>query len=82
MTPVIIRASSLGRLFDCPASWAATHIDGKRMPSNGKAIGFHIAALDGDPDTRALAESGHAAIRRALGKDIGLLYAEDEPWAA
>jgi hypothetical protein len=38
MTPVIIRASSLGRLFDCPASWAATHIDGKCLPSNGKAM--------------------------------------------
>ena len=32
--PVIIRASSLGRLFDCPASWAATHLEGKRTPSN------------------------------------------------
>ncbi|MDD3676040.1 RecB family exonuclease [Thauera propionica] len=38
MTPVIIRASSLGRLFDCPASWAATYIEGKRVPSNGKAM--------------------------------------------
>lgn len=35
---ITIRASSLGRLFDCPASWAATHIDGKRTPSNGKAM--------------------------------------------
>ena len=35
---ITIRASSLGRLFDCPASWSATHIDGKRTPSNGKAM--------------------------------------------
>lgn len=35
---VLVRASSLGNLFDCPARWAATHIDGKRMPSNGKAM--------------------------------------------
>ena len=35
---VTIRASSLGRLFDCPAAWSATHIDGKRTPSNGKAM--------------------------------------------
>ncbi len=35
---IIVRASSLGRLFDCPASWAATHIDGKRAPSTGKAM--------------------------------------------
>jgi len=38
MNTITIRASSLGRLFDCPASWAATHIDGKRTPSNGKAM--------------------------------------------
>ena len=34
---ITIRASSLGNLFDCPARWAATHIDGLRTPSNGKA---------------------------------------------
>jgi RecB family exonuclease len=33
-----IRASSLGDLFDCPARWAAKHIDGKSMPSNSKAV--------------------------------------------
>lgn len=33
---ITIRASSLGGLFDCPARWAATHIDGMRTPSNGK----------------------------------------------
>lgn len=38
-----------------------------------------IVALDGNPDTRSLVERGHAAIRRALGKDVGLLYAEDDP---
>ncbi len=38
MNIITIRASSLGRLFDCPAAWAATHIDGKRTPSNAKAI--------------------------------------------
>lgn len=32
-----IRASSLGNLFDCPARWAATYLDGKTMPSNSKA---------------------------------------------
>lgn len=35
---ITIRASSLGRLFDCPASWASTHIFGRRTPSNGKAM--------------------------------------------
>lgn len=41
-----------------------------------------IVALDGRPDTRALVERGHQAIRRALGNDVGLLYTEDEPCAA
>jgi RecB family exonuclease len=35
---ITIRASSLGSLFDCPARWAATHIDGKRTPSSGAAV--------------------------------------------
>lgn len=33
-----VRASSLGSLFDCPARWAATHIEGKRTPGNSKSI--------------------------------------------
>lgn len=35
---ITIRASSLGRLFDCPSAWAATHLEGKRTPSNSKAM--------------------------------------------
>lgn len=35
---VVIRASSLPHLFDCPARWAAIHLENRRMPSNGKAI--------------------------------------------
>lgn len=36
--PVVIRASSLPQLFDCPARWSAIHLEGKRMPSNSKAM--------------------------------------------
>lgn len=36
-----------------------------------------VAALDGAPETRELVERGHAAIIRALGADVGLIYAED-----
>lgn len=32
-----IRASSLGELFDCPARWAAKHIDGLRGPRSAAA---------------------------------------------
>ncbi|MBP6776237.1 MAG: PD-(D/E)XK nuclease family protein [Piscinibacter sp.] len=35
--PVTIRASSLGALFDCPTRWCAIHLEGRRVPSNGKA---------------------------------------------
>lgn len=34
---VFIRASSLSELFDCPARWAAKHLEGLRMPSSGAA---------------------------------------------
>lgn len=35
--PVVIRASSFGALFDCPARWTAIHREGRRMPQSGKA---------------------------------------------
>ncbi|MDR0881608.1 MAG: PD-(D/E)XK nuclease family protein [Candidatus Adiutrix sp.] len=38
MIKTTIRASSLPGLFDCPARWEAVHIQGKRMPSSGKAM--------------------------------------------
>lgn len=34
---VKIRASSLPELFDCPARWAAKHLDGKTTPNTGIA---------------------------------------------
>lgn len=37
MSNIVIRASSLSALFDCPARWAAIHLDGKYMPSSGPA---------------------------------------------
>lgn len=33
-----IRASSLSEVFDCPARWAAKHIDNIKMPTNSKAL--------------------------------------------
>lgn len=35
--PVTIRASSFGSLFDCPARWIAIHLEGRKVPQNGKA---------------------------------------------
>lgn len=36
-SPVTIRASSFGALFDCPSRWAAIHLEGRRVPSTGAA---------------------------------------------
>lgn len=36
-TIIMIRASSLGELFDCPARWAAKHLDGKTLPRSSAA---------------------------------------------
>ncbi len=35
---VRVRASSLSTLFDCPAAWAARHLDNKPMASSSKAL--------------------------------------------
>lgn len=48
---VTIRASSLAEIFDCPARWAAKHLDGLSLPSSaaaalGTAIHAGTAAFD------------------------------------
>lgn len=54
-TPVTIRASSFGSLFDCPARWIAIHLEKKRSPSNGKAaLGTAIHAGTAVYDTERL----------------------------
>lgn len=35
--PVVIRASSFGALFDCPARWQAIYREGRRMPTSANA---------------------------------------------
>lgn len=61
MEMISIRASSLAELFDCPARWAAKHLEHKRLPASGAArLGtavhastavFDQARLDGSPVT-------------------------------
>lgn len=44
---LIIRASSLGGLFDCAARWKAEHLEGKRKPSGAPSVigsGIHAGA--------------------------------------
>ena len=87
MNIVTIRASSLGRLFDCPASWAATHIDGKRTPSNGKAMlgkavhastaVFDQSAIDGAGIT--IDEAAAAAVDTINKPDEDVAWEDDNP---
>lgn len=56
--PIVIRASSLPTMFDCPHRWEAIHLLGKRMPSTAPSVigsAVHLGAkvfdqarLDGD----------------------------------
>ncbi len=69
------RASSLSTLFDCPARWAAVHIEGRQSPSSGRAyLGtsihhatglFDQSVIEGDPITEADAV---AALRDMINK--------------
>ena len=84
---ITIRASSLGSLFDCPARWASTHIDGMRMPSNGKAtLGkavhastavFDQSTIDGAGIT--IDESAAAAVDAITHPDDEVVWGEDSP---
>ncbi|WP_310625773.1 PD-(D/E)XK nuclease family protein [Limnohabitans sp.] len=87
MNIVTIRASSLGRLFDCPAAWAATHIDGKRTPSNGKAMlgkavhastaVFDQSGIDGTGIS--IDEAAAAAVDTIHRPDEDVVWEDDTP---
>lgn len=87
MNIITIRASSLGRLFDCPAAWAATHIDGKRVPSNGKAMlgkavhastaVFDQSSIDGKGIT--IDEAAAAAVDTLHRPDEDVQWEDDSP---
>lgn len=36
--PIVVRASSLSALLDCPARWTAIHREGRRVPTSQKAV--------------------------------------------
>lgn len=75
---VRIRASSLPNLFDCPARWAATHIDGKHMPKNGKALlGSAVHASTAVFDQSTLDSSG-ITIDEAAAAAVDVIHKPDE----
>lgn len=79
MTSIVtIRASSLGGLFDCPASWAAKHIDGLRTPSNGKALlGKAVHASTAVFDQSVIDGSG-ITINEAAAAAVDAIHKPDE----
>lgn len=90
LNSVIIRASSLGHLFDCPASWAAVHLEGKRTSMNARAaLGravhtstaiFDLSVINGDGIT--IDESAAAAVDAIHHPEEEILWDEDSPISA
>lgn len=73
-----IRASSLGSLFDCPARWAATHIDGKRLPGNSKStLGRAVHASTAVFDQSAIDGAG-ITIDEAAAAAVDNIHKPDE----
>ena len=78
MNVITIRASSLGRLFDCPAAWAATHIDGKRTSSNSKAmLGKAVHASTAVYDQSKIDGTG-ITIDEAIAAAVDTIHRPDE----
>ena len=77
----------ISSLFDCPARWSATHLEGRRMPSNGKAtLGravhastavFDQSVLDGTGIT--IDEASSAAVDAIHKPDEEVLWEDDSP---
>lgn len=72
---VTIRASSLGELFDCPARWAAKHIDKKFMPSSGAAqLGTAVHAGTAAFDASRLQGQSPITVDDAAGLVVDTIY--------
>lgn len=77
-----IRASSLAGLFDCPARWAAVHIDGIKSPSSGAAqLGTAVHAGAAVFDQARIDAAGITA-DDAAGAVVDAIWrpAEDVAW--
>lgn len=63
-----IRASSLAELFDCPARWAAKHLEGKRSPTSGAAhLGTSVHASTAAYDSARHITRNPISIDHAIG---------------
>lgn len=72
---VSIRASSLSELFDCPARWAAKHIEKRTLPSSGAAqLGTAVHAGTAIFDASRLPGASPVTIDDAAGAVVDAIY--------
>jgi len=85
-----IRASSLSELHDCPARWASKYIDGRTLPSSGKAaLGTAVHASTAAYDQSVIDGSGlsiddaaAAAVEAIWNPQYDVQWGEDSPQKA
>jgi RecB family exonuclease len=76
---VFIRASSLAELFDCPARWAAKHIDGLNSPRSAAAqLGTAVHAGTALFDTYRLPGGSPISIDDAAGAVSAAIHHPEE----
>jgi RecB family exonuclease len=79
MNIISIRASSLAELFDCPARWAAKHIDGMRGPRSAAAqLGTAVHAGTAVFDASRLPGGSPVSADDAAGALVDAIYRPDE----
>lgn len=80
---IVIRASSLAEMMDCPARWAAKHIDRKSMPRSAAAqLGTAVHASTGAFDASRLPGANPITADDAAGALVDAIYhpEEDVDW--
>ena len=76
---VFIRASSLAELFDCPARWAAKHIDNLRMPRSAAAqLGTAVHAGTAVFDASRLPGGSPVSADDAAGALVDAIHRPEE----
>lgn len=79
MELVSIRASSLVELFDCPARWAAKHLDGLRLPRSAAAqLGTAVHAGTAVFDESRLPGGSPVSINDAAGALVDAIHQPEE----
>ena len=76
--PILIRASSLAGLFECPARWEAQNIRGLRTPSSGSArLGTAVHTSTALFDTSRMNGTGITP-DEAAGAAVDAIHKPDE----